>query len=107
MAQTAKRLIDGAQMTGAPTTYFTATATTVVKRLLLCNTTIGAVACTVYLVPSADVAGAANTIISSRQVTAGETLICPEAENMVLEIGGTIQAKGSNVSILASGIEIT
>jgi len=38
---------------------------------------------------------------------AGETWSCPDAENMVLEADGTIQALGTGLTIMASGIQIT
>lgn len=109
MAITAKRLISGSQLTGAAATYYTAPASTkaIIKRLILCNTTAGAVACTVYLVPSGGTAGATNTITSAHTVGIGETWIVPEAEGMVLEAAGFIQALGLNVTIIASGVEIT
>lgn len=109
MTTTAKRLISGSQMTGAAATYYTAGTLTkaVIKRLVLCNTTAGAVACTLYLVPSGGSAGATNTITSARTLAAGETWVCPEAEGMVLEAAGFIQGLGLNVTIMASGVEIT
>lgn len=106
---TPKRLISGSQLTGAAATYYTAPTLTkaIIKRLTLCNTTAGAVACTVYLVPSGGTAGATNTISSAKSVAAGETWLCSAAEGMALEAGGFIQALGLNVTIMASGVEVT
>lgn len=108
MTQTAKRIISGSTLTGSAVTYYTAPAatTTVIKKLLLVNTTGGALACTVYLVPSGGTAGTTNTITSAYSVAAGQSYAVPEAENMVLAPAGFIQAFGSGVTILAAGIEI-
>ena len=109
MAQTAKRLISGSQLTGSAATYYTAPAntTTIIKKLVLVNTTAGAVACTIYLIPSGGSAGATNTLTISRSIGINESWSCPEAENMVLAAGGFIQSLGLNVTIMASGIEVT
>ena len=109
MAQTPKRIISGSQLTGSAATYYTAPAntSTVIKKLVLINTTAGAVACTIYLIPSGGSAGATNTLTISRSIGINETWSCPDAENMVLPTGGFIQALGLNVTIMASGIEIT
>lgn len=108
MTTTAKRLVSGSQLTGSAATYYTAPTLTktIIKSAQLTNTTAGAVACTVYLVPSAGTAGATNTVISARSIAAGETYNCPELVNAVLEAGGTIQALGLNVTLTASGAEI-
>jgi len=109
MTTTATKLVAGSQLTGSAATYYTAPSltTAVVKAMTLANTTGGAVACTVYLVPSGGSATAANTIISGRSVAAGETYNCPEAVNQVLPAGATIQALGLNVTLQVSGVQIT
>ena len=109
MANTPKRLINGSTLTGSAATYYTApdSTKTVIKKLPIVNTTAGAVACTIYLVVSGGTAGSTNTIAYSKSVAAGETWSCPDAENMVLEAGGTIQALGTGLTIMASGIQIT
>lgn len=109
MTQIATRLISGSTLTGSAATYYTAgTATTVViKKLIICNTTAGALSVTIYLVPSGGSAGVTNTITSARAIAAGETWCCPEAENQVLPTGGFISAFGSGLTIIASGIAIT
>jgi hypothetical protein len=108
MSTTTKRLIAGSQLTGTAATYYTVPANTraVLKAASLTNTTAGAVACTVYLVPSGGSAGASNAIISAKSVAANETYSCPELVNQVLESGYTVQAFGLNVTFMASGIEI-
>ena len=104
---TAKRLIDGATLTGSVATYYLSpsSTTTIIKKLPIVNTTAGAINCTIYLVPDGS-AGATNTITSAKSIAAGETWSCPDAENMVLEAGGTIQALGVGLTIMASGVQI-
>ena len=108
MAQTATRLIAGSALTGSVATYYAVPtgSKTVIKKLPIVNTTAGSINVTIYLVPSGT-AGATNTITSARTITAGETWSCPDAENMVLESGGSIQALGDGLTIMASGIVIT
>ena len=108
MTTTAKRLVSGSQLTGSAATYYTAPTLTkaVIKSAQLTNTTAGAVACTVYLIPSGGTAGATNTFISARSIAVGETYNCPELVNAVLEAGGFIQSLGLNVTLTVSGIEI-
>jgi len=108
MAQTATRLISGSIMTSSTLTYYTAPsgAKTVIKKLVIVNTTAASINATIYLVPGGS-AGTSNTITAARVIAAAESWSCPEAENMVLETSGTIQALGSGLTILSSGIEIT
>ena len=108
MAQTPKRLISGSQLTGSAATYYTtpAATSTIIKKLVLINTTGAAVACTVYLIPSGGSAGVTNNVTIARSVAPNESWSCAEAENMVLPTGGFIQALGLSVTIMCSGIEI-
>lgn len=108
MANTPKRLVDGSVLTGAAATYFTASASTrvIIRRMTLMNTTAGVVACTVYLVPSGGTATTANEV-SAPILAAGESRTITEAEGQVLEAGGTIQALGLGVTLVASGVEVT
>lgn len=109
MTVTAKRLVNGSQLTGAAATYYTAPASTkaVVKSCAICNTTAGAIAVTVYLVPSGGTAGVTNAVISGLSVAANATYACPELVNQVIEAAGTLQALGANLTIVASGMELT
>lgn len=108
MTATARRIVPGSQLTGGALQYYTAGVNTrcVIKAASLCNTTAGAVLCTVYLVPSGGAPGAANTLINAVSVAANATYTCPELVNQVIEAGGSIQAFGLNVTLAASGIEI-
>jgi Flp pilus assembly protein TadD len=105
---TPKRLIEGSQLTGAAATYYTAPALTKtrIRKLTLNNTTGGAVAVTVYLVPSGGAAGVANAVWSAQTIAAGAKAECYEAEGHVLEAGDFISALGLSVTIQASGDEI-
>jgi len=100
-----KRLIEGAQLTGAAATYYTAPVLSKVRlrKLVFCNTTAGSVAVTVYLVPNAGTAGVTNAVWSAKILAAGETRECYEAEGHVLEAGDFISALGLNVTVQASG----
>lgn len=109
MTVTAKRFINGSLMTAAAVTYYTAPTSTkaVIKALAICNTTGVAITVTIYLVPNGGTATGDNAITAGLSVAANATYTCPEAVNQVLEAGGMIQAKGANLSIVASGVEIT
>lgn len=108
MANTPKRLIEGSQLTGALATYYTAGATmrTIIRRMVLHNSTASPVACAVHLVPSGGTATVANRL-KAPTLAAGESLTITEAEGQVLEASGFIQASGLNVTIMASGVEVT
>lgn len=102
-------IFDGAQLTASAATYGTtvgALTKRVVKSAQLCNTTAGAVACTVYLVPSGGTAGASNTYISARSIAAGETYNCPELIGQGLNAGGFVQALGLNVTFKYTAVDI-
>jgi len=104
---TPSQIISGSQMTAAAVTYYTAAQQTIVQSMDLCNTTVGAVACTVYIVPLGGPTNATTTIISARSIAAGETYTCPEAVGMVVEVGGLIRGLGLNVTIIASGVKVS
>jgi len=112
MAVTNKRIISGAQLTTSAAAYYTVPSLTkcIVKRLAFCNTTAGAVAVTVHLVPSGGSATDANTVTKTKSVGAYETWVCPEAEGQVIEQLGAIYAlagAGGSITVIGSGVEIT
>lgn len=78
----------------------------VVTAAALVNTTAGAVAATVYLVPNGAAAGAANCLISARTLAPGETYFCPELINQGLNAGGTVQALGAGLTFKYSAKDI-
>ena len=102
-------VFSGAQLTGAAATYGTvvpALTKRVIKSASLTNTTAGAVACSVYLVPSGGTAGASNTLISARSIAVGETYNCPELIGKGLDAAGFVQALGLNVTFAYTATEI-
>lgn len=105
MSTTPTVLVAGVQLTGSAATYYTGTTgnRTTIKSASVTNTTAGVVALTMYRVPSGGSAGASNTIISARNIAAGETYNCPELVNKVLHAGDTIQALGLNLSLDVAG----
>ena len=102
-------LVAGVALTGSVATYYTAPTgnRVTVKSASVTNTTAGVVALTLYRVPSGGSAGATNTVISARNIAAGETYNCPELVNKVLHAGDTIQALGLNLSLDVSGAVTT
>jgi hypothetical protein len=108
MTTTIKRLVSGSALTGGAATYYTAQPLTRARitAATLTNTTGAPIQATVYLVPSGGVAGAANTVISTKTIAPGETYHCPELVNQVIEPSGTIQALGNGLTFVVSGVEI-
>lgn len=111
MAVTNMPLVEGAQLTAAAATYYTApqNTTAIVKKLTVTNTSAGAVTVTLYKVPSAGTAGAANTITSAKSIAPGATYEAFEFENHVLAAGDMIQALASaaaSLTLAASGLQI-
>ena len=109
MSTTPTVLVAGVVLTAADAIYYTGTTGNriTVKSASVANTTAGVVALTVYRVPSGGSPGAANTVISARNVAVGETYNCPELVNKVLHAGDTIQAKGLGLSLDVSGAVTT
>jgi len=105
MAITAKVLAQ-AVLTASQAEYYAApTGTTaIIHAAVLCNTTGGAVDCTVWLNPAS--AGTDRVLIDTRTLADEESYICPELVNQVLAAGGTIDALGLNVTLYVSGVEI-
>lgn len=108
MANTPKRLVEGSQLTAAAATYYTtpANARAIIRRMVLHNSTAAPVACAVHLVASGDSAGVENRV-AAPTLAAGESRTVTEAEGQVLEAEGTIQASGLDVTLVASGVEVT
>lgn len=98
---TQKNIVPGVALTAAVASYYTAPALTRARitNATVTNTTAGAVAVTLYLVPAAGAAGAANTKISARTIAPGETYTCPELVNRILEPGDSIQGLGLALSL--------
>lgn len=91
--------VDGVQIAGSATTYYTATNCMArIDALSLCNTTAGPITVTVYKVESGGSAGASNTLLSSYSVAAGETYVVGGAIGQWVETGGFIQALASSAT---------
>lgn len=102
-------VVDGAQLTAAAATYGSvvgANTKRIIKAATLTNTTAGAVACTVYLVPSGGTAGASNTVISALSIAAGASYSCPELIGRGLNAGGFLQALGLNVTLGYTAVDV-
>jgi hypothetical protein len=103
---TRKRLVAGSQLTTSAATYYTAPAgtRTQITAMTLTNTTGGAITATVNLGTSA----AANTVLSARSLSAGESYSVTGAIGQVMEAGEVLQALASanaSISLVVSGIE--
>jgi hypothetical protein len=112
MQRLPKRLVDGAQLTAAAATYYTAPANTLttISACTLTNTTEEAVTATLHLVPSGGAAGVANCILSARTISAGESFNVGSAIGQTLAAGGTLQGLAGSataVTLVASGYEST
>lgn len=111
MAYTESRLVPGSVLTTSAATYYTVVSPvkkTIVKEMLLCNTSASPVTFTIYIVPSGGSAGVANCEFMTVTLQAYETKIF--GRTCVMELGGTIQALAgtdSVVSLSVSGVERT
>lgn len=110
MTVTVKNLFAAKQAENAQTTQYTAVAkTTIIDKHTVSNTTGGNVTYAVNIVPSGNVAGASNQVLS-KTIAAGETYQCPEVVGQVLNPGdfiSTLAGAAASLTILANGREIT
>lgn len=79
----------------------------IITAAALVNPTAGAVAATVYMVPSGGAPGAGNALIYARTLAPGETYFCPELINQGLDAGGTVQALGAGLSFKHTAKDLT
>jgi hypothetical protein len=108
----AKTLFETAQLPAANTDLYTAPVgtRTIIDKMTVTNPTAAAVTVTVFLVPAAGAAGAANTVISAQSVAAGQSYLCPEVAGHVLNTGDKITAVASTATALVvrvSGREVS
>lgn len=108
MQRLPKRLVDGAQLTIAAATYFTApdNSLTTISAMSVTNTTATARSVTVHLVPAAGTAGPGNMVCAARIVAPGETFNVAGAIGQTLPAAGTVQAlsdAATALSLVASG----
>lgn len=84
-----------------------ASSRTSIRRLVFLNTSAGAVAYSLHLVPSGDTADDGNMIVKARSLAASESDVCAEAEGQVLHPGDTLQAfagSATAISVTGSGL---
>jgi hypothetical protein len=108
MALTQKRLVGPVQLTASAATYYTVGSgvTSIVKQIVLTNTTGSAKTATVRLVPTGQSTGVSYDILSAVTLAANETVSfnC----SLVMTAGDFISAlasAGTSVNITVSGIE--
>ena len=112
MAITAKALFNPLQAAATEVSqYVTPAATrTIIDKFTGTNTTGASATLTVRLVPSGGAAGVTNTIVSAKNLAAGETYTFPEVVGHVLNPGdfiSTIAGTAAAITIRASGREVT
>jgi hypothetical protein len=110
MTVTIQNLIPAKQAENTGTTQYTSSGKTIIDKFTATNTSAGAATLTVYLVSSGGTAGASNTVLSSRSISAGATYTCPEIVGQVLENAGfiaTLADTAAAITIRASGRIIT
>ncbi|CAB4128639.1 hypothetical protein UFOVP225_50 [uncultured Caudovirales phage] len=103
------RLAGPAQLSTSATAIYTAPAstTTVIKQIIINNTSASAVAVSAYVLPVSATASAANAIISSLTVAPNSQLIW--AADIPITAGeklSMLAATGSVMTYVVSGIEI-
>jgi hypothetical protein len=112
MTVIAKSLFPPLQAANSESTQYTAPVgtRTIIDKFTGTNTTGSSATLTIKLVPSGGTAAAANTVVSARSLSAGETYNFPEVVGHVLNTGdfiSTLAGTASAISIRASGREVT
>jgi kynurenine formamidase len=108
LTTTPKRLYVGQPGTSLGTLYTVpANTKTIVKNIILTNTTGTAANVTIHFVPNGGSADATNKIISSYTVNTNDTVVIDLSS--VLETGDTIQAiqgTANAITVYVSGVEV-
>lgn len=111
MAVIAKALFNPLQVPAVATTLYTATGVrTIIDKFTGTNTTAGPVTLAVNLVQAGGGASAANTIVFSKSLAAGECYTFPEVVGHVLNAGDFISAiagAATSITVRCSGREVT
>jgi hypothetical protein len=112
MSVTAQSLFSPLQAAAAETTQYTSPAgtRTILDKFTGTNTTGSPVLLTVKLVQSGGVAGASNTIVSSKTIAPGECYTFPEIVGHVLNAGdflSTLAGTATAVTLRASGRQVS
>lgn len=108
MPNTPKRIYIGQPGTAIGTLYTVPASTnTIIKNIMLCNTTAIDATLTIHFVPSAGTAGVTNKVISTYTVKANDTVVIDLSA--VLSAGDTVQAlqgTASAITTYLSGVEV-
>lgn len=111
MTVTPRALVEGKQLENTQTDQYTATnVRAIIDKATVTNTTAGAVTLSANVLAPGASATAANRVISSRSIAAGETYHCPELIGQVVEDGGkvsTLAGAAASLTFRMSGREIT
>lgn len=109
MAFNPKQLYQGLLPAGTTTAYTVPSGKTViVKEILVCNVSVGAVTYDLHLVKSGDTVGTANQILKGASVAASATSQLNFSQP--LEAGATIQivpSSGDALCVTISGVEVS
>jgi len=106
MAATIKSLVQAA-LSAALATIYTAAASTIIKELIVCNTTTTVKTVRIHVVPPAGTATIANAIVYNLSVNPNETKVI--SLSTIMATGATIRASASavnSVGVTISGVEI-
>ncbi len=112
MSLIATPLIQNIQLPNAVAIQYTCPAATqiIVRHVVFCNTTAGAITVSAEIVPSGGSTGAAAQILDAFSIAAHTAYVSPEFSGVVLKSGDTIQCFASaatSISMNASGIQQT
>lgn len=104
------QLVVGLQLTATDAPLFTAAALTTVKigRAIFCNT--DTVPHTITINITTGTSSAANTVISTRTISPGETYVSPELAGQVLPPGASVRglcSTANEVNLTMSGLTVT
>lgn len=109
---TAKAIVNGESLTDSAVTYYTSgdASKFVVKSAVFVNDGTTFVNININIVPYAGSSGYSNAIIKSRDVAPGETFVCSEMVNAVIDRGEFLVMSASatgKVGCRISGYEVT
>lgn len=112
MSITAKPLIDAQYAEASATTEYTCPGSTyaIIDKFTATNISAGAVALTVYIVPSGETLGDNHIIIDALSIAAGTCLDLSELQNQILKASDVISvfaASANAIVIRASGREVS
>jgi hypothetical protein len=112
MTVIAKPLFESVFAAAADTTQYTAPGgvRTIIDKFTACNNDVAARTITINIVASGGAVGAANQVVKTKSLAAGETYTFPEIVGHVLAPGDFISTNASVAGVVAvrsSGREVT